>query len=1104
METFSTDYQRLNPAQKAAVDTIEGPLMVIAGPGTGKTQLLSMRAANILRSTDVLPGNILCLTFSESGERAMRQRLARLIGQQGYQIPVFTFHGFGSDIMNRYPEYFYRGAQYRAADELKQYEILQQIFSSFDHGHVLSGLRDDKFTQLRDTHQKIKELKQAGFTPQMARLILDDNDAFMELAEPLCDQTVGGATISAKMIPQLQELLKKIQPLISEETPAAFVQPISILFAGSLERALQESAELSGREATKPLTRWKNEWRDSAYRGVWRFSARDTQTKLRAVIDVYEQYQKELESQCLFDYDDMIMQVVNRLENTEELRNNLQEQYLYLMVDEYQDTNQAQLRMVRALADHPVHEGSPNLMVVGDDDQGVYKFQGADLSNMLEFLRHYPGAKLVTLVDNYRSTQDILDVARAVITQGRERMEEQHDQISKTLTARNTPKLPGIIERPVFDDCRSQYQWIAGNIASLIEQGIPAREIAVLGRSHHELKDFAAYLRAANIPVDYEKRENILESDHIARLTKLCELVNALAHEQYDLADTIFPEVLSYEFWRLPVRNVWHLSMQAYRDREPWFAIMDSSDNEDIQEIYDFLTYAASEARLQPLEHILDIIVGTPDNSDDDAPRSPYFDFYFGNVGEAGDNTDYLTLLSHLITLRRHLRDFRPDQRLMLRDFMTFVQLHRERGLGITASHAPGAARDAIQVMTAHKSKGLEFEAVFILSCLETTWGQPKRSHRKLIKYPPNLRLEPAGDELDDWLRLFYVAITRAKRLLYVCTYNTDESGEDATQLSFLDFAKANELIRHNRLQILSQPLIINQLLTDWRMPHYIALTDRETDLADQLERYRLSATHLDNFLDVEHGGPRTFFLRNLLQFPMSMRTSLAYGSAMHAALSAAHGQVNEHGRLTDPDAIKQAFAESLHEERMSKQDAERTLKRGQEALNILLSDYHHLFRPGQISERGFGGVPVTIGPARLNGKLDLIEIDGDEVTVSDYKTGKSDGKTSLNGDIKLGALYKYRRQLLFYKLLVEQSNEISFKDKKVRQGRLIFVEPNKQKEIVEVNYEIEPEELARLQALVPIVWQHIMDLNFPDVSDYEKSARGVRQFENDLLDGKL
>src|SRR5690606_8307202 len=143
--------------------------------------------------------------------------------------------GFGSDIMNRYPEYFYRGAQYRAADELKQYEILQQIFSGFDHGHVLSGLRDDKFTQLRDTHQKIKELKQAGFTPQMARLILDNNDAFMDLAEPLCDQAVGGATISAKMIPQLQELLKKIQPLVNEKTAAAFVQPISILFAGALE-----------------------------------------------------------------------------------------------------------------------------------------------------------------------------------------------------------------------------------------------------------------------------------------------------------------------------------------------------------------------------------------------------------------------------------------------------------------------------------------------------------------------------------------------------------------------------------------------------------------------------------------------------------------------------------------------------------------------------------------------------------------------------------------------------------------------------------------------------------------------------------------------------
>src|SRR3982750_2512302 len=120
--------------------------MVVAGPGTGKTELLSMRAANILRRTDTLPENILCLTFTESGATAMRQRLAQIIGPQAYKIAIHPFHSFGSEIINRYGEYFYHGAQFRPASDLNAYEVLRLIFDTLDFSDPLSGKMNDEYT----------------------------------------------------------------------------------------------------------------------------------------------------------------------------------------------------------------------------------------------------------------------------------------------------------------------------------------------------------------------------------------------------------------------------------------------------------------------------------------------------------------------------------------------------------------------------------------------------------------------------------------------------------------------------------------------------------------------------------------------------------------------------------------------------------------------------------------------------------------------------------------------------------------------------------------------------------------------------------------------
>src|SRR5664279_157099 len=161
---FNKRYKVLNTAQKQAVDTIEGPVIVIAGPGTGKTELLSMRAANILKTTDVLPENILCLTFTDSGASSMRERMVQIIGKDAYKIAVHTFHSFGAEVMNQNAQFFYHGADFRAADELSSYELLRGIFDELDYNNPLTGKMNGQYTHLQDTLTTISELKKSGLT----------------------------------------------------------------------------------------------------------------------------------------------------------------------------------------------------------------------------------------------------------------------------------------------------------------------------------------------------------------------------------------------------------------------------------------------------------------------------------------------------------------------------------------------------------------------------------------------------------------------------------------------------------------------------------------------------------------------------------------------------------------------------------------------------------------------------------------------------------------------------------------------------------------------------------------------------------------------------
>lgn len=1109
MTEFESAYKTLNAAQREAVDAIEGPVLVVAGPGTGKTQLLGMRAANIVRRTDTLPANILCMTFTESAAASMRQRLIKLMGPDGNKIAVHTFHSFGTEIINAYPEYFYNGAKFSPADELTSYETLRDIFESLPHSSPLAKTMNGEFTALRDARSAISHLKRAGLLPEELLAVLDHNQAFCDTVEPTLTAAFN-SRYSKKDLPKFGHIATTLAAYQPPPLTLSFIKPLHELCTHEFAAALATAADTG---KTTPLTAWRNKWLEKNHLAQFVFKDRKQAKKLRALAHVYQKYRESLLEQALFDFDDMVSLVAHTLETTPELRLNLQEQYLYVMVDEFQDTNGAQARLMAALTDNPVNEGRPNILAVGDDDQAIYAFQGAELSNILEFAARYNSTKIVTLTDNYRSTAEILKHSRQVITQGTDRLENTLEHVRKELTAHSTAAPTGT-ELHIAPNIDAELHWTATQIKKRIDAGLPPSEIAVLARNHRQLLALLPHLHAAGIAVNYERRNNVLESAHIIELITLSEVVVALGEQRYDVAESLLPELLSYDFWGIKTEDLWKLSVRAYRDRRMWLEAMIDAQGR-LRQIAEFIIVASHQAMHDPLEIMLDVLLGTnetqapTEETDADTPYtrpegphedfvSPYRAYYFNQQKLDQNPAEYLTLLSNLRAIRRAVAAWRPGQPLSLRHFIDFIDICERTNTPVVDIAVSQDAAQGVQLMTAHKAKGMEFNTVFVLSCQDDIWGRKARHPYSSLGFPHNLPIEPAGQHYDDALRLFFVAMTRAKQHLVLTAHLMDAAGKDAIVAEFLQ-----ETLEPLFPSIEAPPLDTHA--PGWELRHLnLPHANRQQLLQPVLENYQLSATHLNNFLDITRGGPQAFLLQNLLRFPQAMTPSQAFGHAIHAVLARAHTHLSATGERRPIEDILHDYELQLQTARLNERDFAYLHEKGSEILHTYLAQRYESFTPEQKAERGFGTQNVRVGDVHLTGAIDLLDVNKQNRTliVTDYKTGKCHPTWRAITDYERIKMHKYKQQLMLYKLLAENSRD--FEGYKVIGARLEFVEhdENKQCHALELTYDTS--ELEQFTQLITAVWGHIMRLEFPDTAKYDPTFNGILAFERDLLDGNI
>jgi DNA helicase-2/ATP-dependent DNA helicase PcrA len=752
-------------------------------------------------------------------------------------------------------------------------------------------------------------------------------------------------------------------------------------------------------------------------------------------------------------------------------------------------------------------------MAVGDDDQAIYAFQGAETSNMALFAKTYD-LKPIVLKDNYRSNADILAAGESISGQITDQLEAVVPGSRKKLIAKQSYDTK-TLDYQSFSSELAQYDWIATEIDKLIKKGAKPESIAVIAPRHKYLERLMPYVGERHIPVAYERRENILEAPIVMQLLRMSELVTALAENRQSDIDALFGEVLGYDFWNIPAETLVEVSLNCYNSHKHWLEVLLKHKDKQLRAITAWFVALFKSSQLEPMEYLLDQLIGSGgdgvDSEYDDLllPRSkadkfvsPLRAYYFNPERYEQSTESYLTLLGQLSTLRHRLRQWKPAKALYIKDLVEFAQLHANANLKIIDTNPHTQTTNAVQVMTAYKAKGLEFDAVFVISAQDEVWGPTARSQSSRIALPRNLPIEPAGESDNDRLRLLFVALTRARHTLHITGYTHTMENKLSPALSFLAGREGFEP------RIVDKPVSTKAteiLATDWAYRFRQIIADKPTLFEPILANYKLSVTHLNNFIDVRDGGPQYFFTHNFLRFPEAPTPSAAYGDAVHKTLQWVYGELRNTAKLPAIIKVQTYFADILGRKHLKPTDHTRLDKRGREALERYMQERGRDFAAKDIIERGFNNEGVVVADANLSGKIDKLQfLSSGEVTVVDFKTGKPALSWQGKDEYEKLKLHKYRQQLLFYKLLVEHSASFQ-KRLTVTSGSLEFIEPGEQGRLVD-NLELafESEELSRFTQLIGAVWQHIMRLDFPDVSRYPQNLRGVQQFEQDLIDATL
>lgn len=1046
---FDKEYARLNPEQRLAVDTIEGPVMVIAGAGTGKTQIIAMRIANILIQTQTSPQSILCLTFTDSAAATMRQRLIQIIGPAAYSVRISTFHAFCHEIIQSNPQYFIFAPDIKSLDDLDRVQIINKIIDDLPDGSLLKPWGDHYYYQseLKSTFQK---LKRENITPKNLKKLISDQSKFIS--------STSGIFASIKELRSSSNLVNELQALVNQLLSTLSDLP-NFKSLITLEAESFKSGLFDIGPAKSAAVNFKNKLLKIYDQFV---SGYPKQSEL---LILYQNYQQQLIKRSRFDFDDMILFVTNAFANHPELLLNYQEKYQYILVDEYQDTNSAQNQVINQLGSF-YH--NPNLFVVGDDDQSIFRFQGAAIENIFTFYQQYQSSlKLIVLKNNYRSHQLILDSSLSVINNNKNRIANFIQNLDKSLTSVGTFDADPINLFEASSLLEENY-FISQKISELLKNGVTPNQIAVLYRNNNDVFDLKELLTNQNIKFYSETGQNALENPHILQIIDLLTFLSTPS-------ESLLYRILTFNFIGLSPFDLFKLSRYCHKNHLNLLDI-----------IFDHKKLNQNQAKLTPLSLIK---LRNISRRIAKAKRWQEFyplDRYFNKIIRQFHYLDHLLLSRDLIKLNIFNSFYADIKRLCLEEQYTIDQLInrlillKEFKIPINVPPLQGEFASSVRLMTVHKAKGMEFEHVFIIKCQDNKWGN--NTQTSPLRLPPGILhtqlLSNNASDFEDERRLFYVALTRAKKQIYISYSSTNINNKPVLPSLFI-----SEI---NPDLIQKIPPLVNYQTNAFNLSLKLkpVSQDFNPDYQQHLQTYFkqdyvFNITHLNSYL----ACPLCFYYKTILKLPSAKDKFAALGTAVHAALSS---------QFTSKSDLLAIFELSLKKELLSPPDFQECNIRGTKAL----SDYYDFYKPKStpkdLVDYDFKNHHPIINSIKITGKIDKIDllnthIDGHQcVSVVDYKTGNPDTKSK-----ELSPSGDYFRQLVFYKLLSDQDKSFPYK---VTQGCIDFIQASSRtKKFVRKVYMLTDNDVQALSVLITQVYQKISNLEFslsPDCPDRDDLHR--------------
>jgi DNA helicase-2/ATP-dependent DNA helicase PcrA len=655
-----------------------------------------------------------------------------------------------------------------------------------------------------------------------------------------------------------------------------------------------------------------------------------------------------------------------------------------------------------------------------------------------------------------------------------------------------------------FNTKGESFYWTAEKIQELIKQKVDLSEIAVIGRNHKSLKEFWPYLKKMGIPVHYKKGENVLENPIIN------ELINFWKFLVFPRSEENLIEILSYPFWGLSNLEIWKLLLAARNQKiqldsktnlhetRIW-AITKESENLEIQKIGVFLEDLINRAKDSSFEEILDYTLGNVNLNDFTSNFKKYYfpKFEILKTDLADDlqtnnqeKIKYLNFLSNLSILISKIREYTKRQFLTLKDVVEYLELMKAHNQVIIDSSPFIQGLETVKLLTAHSAKGLEYEYVFVLNCNQSEWAKNAKSNK--ISLPSNLPFAPIKDDFNDYLRLFFVAITRAKKELFLLNFNFDENNKEMTPLQFLTDLKPTEISFEDTPQKIIQNLEI--IIS----PDKLSLDlEEQRFLHSLLEDYSLPVTHLQKFLDIKNGGPRAFLEDNLLRYPKAKTESMSLGTAMHSCMEKFYRFYKEKQVLMTLEEVLFNLEIYINNQGLDKLISKHLFEKAKKSMTVFYEQKCQVVASKFYSEYDFKSENVFLDEVKIAGKIDYLEIFENEIIVVDFKTGKAIINWKSSNDDEKIKLWKYRQQLEYYKILIEKSRTFGRKYQ-VNLGKIIFLEPKNEK-IIELESQLS--DTFVLENLIKKVHTMIINLDFPDTSDYEPNFNGIQKFVQTILE---